>query len=279
MSHADLDLASWRRLDSAAAQRLAERIADKAGAELVEVRPHQYAGRPGRIALYRLHGTLYALVPGGEVVLGYDGAWFTPIPDQAADYAAWPDGLPSDIRAFVDFVTSAPRVMHLPTLLVAVEAVEPGARPADPGDPRVAQQLADLRRCAASSSRKLSGRDDRRMTLRLLYLLFCQVLRWLALLVRSSAAKDAELLVLRHEVAVLRRQVARPRTDSADRAVMAGLARLHRVRIGGACSCSRRRCCGGTLPGHRAGPPYACCRSRWSGHGVSVGPLAIIASA
>ena len=64
------------------------------------------------------------------------------------------------------------------------------------------------------------------MALRLLSLLFCQVLRWLALLARSSGAKDAELLVLRHEVAVLRRQVARPRTDWADRAVLAGLARL-----------------------------------------------------
>jgi hypothetical protein len=64
------------------------------------------------------------------------------------------------------------------------------------------------------------------MTLRLLYLLFCQVLRSLALLSRSSAAKDAELLMLRHEVAVLRRQVARPRVDWADRSVLAGLARL-----------------------------------------------------
>jgi putative transposase len=64
------------------------------------------------------------------------------------------------------------------------------------------------------------------MTSRLLYLLFCQVLRWLALLARRSAAKDAELLMLRHEVSVLRRQVARPRVDWADRAVLAGLARL-----------------------------------------------------
>jgi putative transposase len=64
------------------------------------------------------------------------------------------------------------------------------------------------------------------MTFRLLYLLFCQLLRWLALLARSSAAKDAELLMLRHEVAVLRRRVTRPRLDWADRAVLAGLARL-----------------------------------------------------
>jgi putative transposase len=70
------------------------------------------------------------------------------------------------------------------------------------------------------------GPHDRRMTLRLLYLLFCQALRWLALLARSSASKDTELLMLRHEVAVLRRQVTRPRVDWADRAVLAGLGRL-----------------------------------------------------
>ena len=75
-------------------------------------------------------------------------------------------------------------------------------------------------------ARESSGRDDRCMTLRLLYLLFCQVVSWLGLLARSSAAKDAELLVLRHEVAVLRRRLVRPRVNWADRAVLAGLARL-----------------------------------------------------
>src|SRR5512133_3485981 len=70
------------------------------------------------------------------------------------------------------------------------------------------------------------GPHDRRMTLRLLYLLFCQALRSLALLARRSASTAAELLMLRHEVQVLRRQVTRPRVDWADRAVLAGLARL-----------------------------------------------------
>jgi putative transposase len=59
------------------------------------------------------------------------------------------------------------------------------------------------------------------MALRLLYLLFCQVTQHLALLARSTTAKDGELLVLRHEMAVLRRQVVRPRVDRVDRAVLA----------------------------------------------------------
>ena len=61
------------------------------------------------------------------------------------------------------------------------------------------------------------------MTFRLLYLIFIRLCGWLALLPRSDKVKDTEILVLRHQIAVLQRQVRSPRLTWADRAVLASL--------------------------------------------------------
>jgi hypothetical protein len=63
------------------------------------------------------------------------------------------------------------------------------------------------------------------VSLHLFYLVFCQLVNLLVLLTGSSTSQDVELLVLCHEVAVLRPANPKPRLDWADRAVFAALAR------------------------------------------------------
>jgi putative transposase len=64
------------------------------------------------------------------------------------------------------------------------------------------------------------------VALRLVYLILVRVLSWLALLARFDAAKDAEIVTLRHEVAVLRRTNARPTMSWLDRSLLSALSRL-----------------------------------------------------
>ncbi len=61
---------------------------------------------------------------------------------------------------------------------------------------------------------------------RMIYLLTTRIFAWPALLCRATAAKNVDILTLRHEVAVLRRQVAAPKLSWSDRAPLAALARL-----------------------------------------------------
>ena len=68
-----------------------------------------------------------------------------------------------------------------------------------------------------------------------LYLLLCRILQFVVLFSRGDRAKEIEIVVLRHQVAVLRRQVDRPGLNDGDRALLTALSRLlvpHEYRIG-----------------------------------------------
>ena len=72
------------------------------------------------------------------------------------------------------------------------------------------------------------------MALRLIYQMFSKLLSWIVLQTRSNTTKDVEILVLRHQLAVLQRRTPRPRMSWTDRAVIAALTRLlpRRRRLG-----------------------------------------------
>jgi putative transposase len=60
----------------------------------------------------------------------------------------------------------------------------------------------------------------------LAYLTLCRSIQLLAMVARGDAAKDLEILVLRHQLAVLRRQTPRPKLEPADRALLAAISRV-----------------------------------------------------
>jgi hypothetical protein len=78
----------------------------------------------------------------------------------------------------------------------------------------------------ARTARKLAvrprqaSRHDPLMVLRLVYAMFSQLLSWIVLRARSDATNEIEILVLRHQLAVLQRRIPRPRMSRTDRALL-----------------------------------------------------------
>jgi putative transposase len=68
------------------------------------------------------------------------------------------------------------------------------------------------------------------VALTLIYRMFVTLLSWIVLRTRSDTTKDIEILVLRHQLAVLQRRTPRPRMSWTDRALIAALTRLLPVR-------------------------------------------------
>ena len=83
------------------------------------------------------------------------------------------------------------------------------------------------------------------MLSKLAYLALCRSTQLLVLLARGDTRKDLEILVLRHQLAVLRRQIARPKLEPADRALLAAISRVLPRSRWSASSSNLTRCCAG----------------------------------
>src|SRR5271169_6344048 len=120
------------------------------------------------------------------------------------------------------------------------------------------------------------------MSVALAYRLLVTMLSWVALLARSSAAKDVEILALRHEVAVLRRTNPRPRMSWTGRAVLAALTRILPKGLRPADRDSRHAAAlapppgsGKMAPAQAAGPPAGTRRARHADRAPGPGEHAV----
>ncbi|MFI2782356.1 hypothetical protein [Streptomyces sp. ALB3] len=125
MSLADLTLARWRAMDTAAATRRADEAARLTGGRLVGLDTHPRPDGVRHRAVIERDGERYALIPGGEVTVGFDVDAWQPPPGQLASYReeslAGGFGFDPDPRAYLARVMTPPRTAVLPAVLMAVE--------------------------------------------------------------------------------------------------------------------------------------------------------------
>ncbi|MFB8028514.1 hypothetical protein ACFQ6U_00125 [Streptomyces sp. NPDC056465] len=125
MPHADLTLARWRALDAASAERFAREAARGAGGRLLRLDPAPHTEGALHRALIERDGERYALVPGGEVTVGFDVDGWQPLPEQLASYReeslAGGFGFEDDPRAHLARIMTPRRTVALPAVLMAVE--------------------------------------------------------------------------------------------------------------------------------------------------------------
>ncbi|WP_103509678.1 hypothetical protein [Streptomyces sp. SM13] len=131
---ADLTLDLWRTFDEATTRQIAQNAADHVGGRvsLVEATEH-IGGLLHRVRIVR-EGQEFALIPGGRVSLGFDLNTWQPTAQQAADYAESVEqgyGHGSDLRTHLARILSAPRNVHLATVLMAVDDENLTEPPAD----------------------------------------------------------------------------------------------------------------------------------------------------
>ncbi|MFD9292083.1 hypothetical protein ACFWBV_28140 [Streptomyces sp. NPDC060030] len=128
MSLADLTLARWRALDTAAATRFAEEAARRVGGRLLRVEAAPHLGGTLHRAVIERAGERYALIPGGEVAIGFDVDAWQPAPEQLVSYReeslAGGFGFDEDPRVHLAQVMTPPRTAALPAVLMAVEPRE-----------------------------------------------------------------------------------------------------------------------------------------------------------
>ncbi|MFF0390243.1 hypothetical protein ACFYS8_16375 [Kitasatospora sp. NPDC004615] len=124
MSLAELTFDQWRSFDLSTARQIAQQAADLAGGRVIAVETGEHLGSRMHRVLIDRNAQEFALIPGGQVTLGFDLDTWQPTPEQAADYQESLEqgfGNDPDLRAHLARLLSPRRRVNLATVLMAVE--------------------------------------------------------------------------------------------------------------------------------------------------------------
>lgn len=133
MSFRDLQLHEWEQFSEMQATRYSEELAIYLQQPIVFQGLQRYCcgSRALTIAHFNYAGALFSLIPGGEIQLGYEARDFCPTQAQSESFyeSAEEYGIDMNIHSFIQSVTTSPRRVKLPAILVEVRATEIGLKP------------------------------------------------------------------------------------------------------------------------------------------------------
>lgn len=146
-----LRLESWDEATEAAQLRLARSLHERVSpvVEFVGLRTFAQGDQRHRVAFFEHAGSKFALVPGGDVTLGFDPSRFQPSKAQVESYrqiTARFSGVPSDVREYIVRVSTPLRTCSIKPLLVEVQPREIGVEEVSPDEPDLAEYRKKHRR-------------------------------------------------------------------------------------------------------------------------------------
>jgi hypothetical protein len=150
-----MELQEWQKLTDAQKSSYSEELAANLPQPIIfrGLQHYHYSDRELYVALFEYRGALFSLIPGGEVQLGYEARNFCPADEQIESFqrSAEEYGFDRDIHSYLESVTTPPRKVIVPPLIVEIKPAKIGFEPITLEELKIQNLLKDNPDCPVAS--------------------------------------------------------------------------------------------------------------------------------